>query len=66
MWMGVLYPGSFRFMPVVSGDIHEKVDAAIRSRLRVLFDEVLDERDGFIAVEVVVRVDLGHRHRTKI
>ena len=41
--------------PVFSGDLHEKVDAAIRSRLRVLFDEVLDERDGPIAVEVVVQ-----------
>ena len=55
MWMGVLYPGSFRFMPVVSGDIHEKVDAAIRSRLRVLFDEVLDERDGSFAKRAIIR-----------
>jgi hypothetical protein len=51
---------------VLSGRLHEEVDAVFRSLLRVLFDEVLDEPDGCIAVEVVVRVDLLHPHRLKI
>ena len=51
---------------MLSGRVHEEVGAVIRSPLRVLFDEVLDELDGCIAVEAVFRVDLLHGDRLKI